>query len=224
MKKIYTVIVCFSFIISSCKTDKKNSTNVNKETQTQNISDDQRLLNSIQEAYNFSKFKKEKQVKFNVKLSVSDTILYNGFLILKPNTPEIRVLGSQIDTILNANSIESDFHKTLFFIAESYALPFWLKPDTFQKESKNDSLVTSDFTSHLTNSHFKISTHPTTHIIEKIAYKTDIKNKPFNEGKLYYDKYITVNRIPVAMKWYLEVNQQVSARVEISRISYPDKF
>ncbi len=224
MKKIYVVMVCFGFIILSCKPDKKNTKDINKETQTQNISDDEKLLNAIKQAYNFSKFKKEKQVKFNAKLSVSDSILYNGFLILKPNTTEIRVLNSQIDTILNANSIESDFHKTLFFIAESYALPFWLKADTFQIESKNDSLTTSNFKSQITHSNFKIKSHPTTNIINKIDYWTDIKNKPFNEGQLYFEKYITVNRIPVAMKWYLEVNQKVSATVEVSRISYPDKF
>ena len=45
-----------------------------------------------------------------------------------------------------------------------------------------------------------------TNIIQKIDYQTDIKPKPFEKGVLHFDRYITVNRVPVAMQWRIEVD------------------
>lgn len=223
MKHLYVIFVFLGILLSGCKSDKPKDVN-NSETknQTENPDEDEVLLSSIQNSYNIQRFENENQVKFNVALKVSDTLFYKGYMIINTQSKQIRLLNSDTDTLLNVQYLESDYHKTLFWVAENYALPFWLKPENFQKLSSNDSLTVSTYKSDLTNTEFKVSTHPLTHIINQVEYNTDIDLKPFNKGNLNFERYITVNRIPVAMTWNIKVEETLMGEIEISRISYPN--
>ncbi|NBC58731.1 MAG: hypothetical protein GVY05_10680 [Bacteroidetes bacterium] len=205
----------------SCKTDKPDEKNNSETLKNVKVTEDQQFLNSIQSAYNTQKFNAEAKVKFNAQVNVSDTVFYDGYLILDTKSKQVRILNSKIDTTISANTIDTKHQKILLWIAETYALPFWLKSENFQKLSSNDSIALSRYQSELTNSEFKISTHPITHIIKNIEYQTDISTAPFDQGRIDLERYITVNRIPVAMEWIITKNKTVSAEVKISRISYP---
>lgn len=221
MKYKSLIFILMVLSLSSCKSDKPDTDKNTESKELNSLSDNDMFLNSVQNAYNAKKFNSEKQVKFNAKIMVSDTIFYEGYITIQTNSPQIRLLSSKIDTILSAEDLDSNYYKTLFWVAESYALPFWSTPENFQKLSSHDSTTVSNHKSKLTNSEFKITTHPITNIIENVEYNTDISTAPFNQGRLYFDRYITVNRIPVAMKWLINVDEETKAEVEISRISYP---
>lgn len=225
MKCNFILLVCFGLFVWGCKSDKSND-NQKDITVEQTVlpSESSSLLRGIQYAYNTNKFADETQVKFNIQLKIADTSYYDGYVILKTNASSIRLLNSKIDTVLTADSLDSKFHNTMFWIAETYAMPFWLKAEYFEKQRETGNFVVSNYKSPLSKSVFKISTHPLTNIIDKIEYNTDIEIPVFNQGRLYFDKYITVNRIPVAMHWRIEADNNVIAKAKISRISYPDTF
>ena len=225
MKNVFVFAFCFCLILWGCKSDNPNEKQADKTNiPIRELNENEVLAQAIKNAYNTKKFEEEDQVKFNLKLKVEDTIFYNGFLTLKTDASQIYLLSSQVDTVLNVQKLKRDFDKILFWSAEVYALPFWLNSNAFKIKNKNDSLVMSKLNSKLTTSNFDLVTHPLTHIIQNIDYQTDIKTEPFNQGQLYFDRYITVNRIPVAMQWRIEVENEVKAEAEISRISYPDQF
>lgn len=225
MKLKQIVIVFFVLFLWGCKSDKpvdnQDDIKINKEILP---SENKSLLKGIDYAYNTKKFKAESYVKFNIDLKVADTLFFSGYVTLKTDASKIKIYGSKIDKILTPNQLNSDFDKVMYLIAESYALPFWIKPKDFRKLEENDSLIVSHYKSDLSPFAYEIATHPQTNIIQKIEYQTGIKTKPFKKGLLYFDRYITVNRVPVAMQWRIEVDGEIVATAEISRISYPEVF
>lgn len=215
-------LICFWFLIWSCKTDNSNK-NQSHSSKNQSVLSpkSQVVLNGVQNAYNIKKFKTETQVKFNIDLKSNQSTYYNGSINVKTDASEIQLKSLKIDTSLYPNKLDSDFDKLLFLVAECYSIPFLINQSNFRKLTKNDSLVVSDYKSSLTSFEYKIFTHPITHIVQSIDYDTDIKIEPFGRGSIFFERYITVNRIPVAMKWRIEVDGEVKAEAIISRISYP---
>mgnify|MGYP005847714009 CR=1 FL=1 len=225
MKNVFVFMCCFSLILWACKPDNPNEKQQDKtNVPIKKLNENEVLAQAIKTAYNTKKFQQETQVKFNLKLKVEDTLYFNGFVSLKTDASQIYLLSSQVDTVLNAQKLNRDFDKILFWSAEVYALPFWIQSDDFKINTKNDSLVTTHYKSNLTTSDFDLFTHPMTHIIQKLNYQMAIKTKPFDRGQLYFNRYITVNRIPVAMQWRIEVDGELKAEAKISRISYPEQF
>ena len=225
MRNISLLTLCLSLMLWGCKTDKSGDENIEETNNPKKtLSQNKQLVQSIQKAYNTNQFEKEAQVKFNLKLKVEDSLFFDGYVSLKTDASQLRLQTSQMDTVLNTQNLNGEFDKVLFWAAEVYALPFWFDESMFKIEAKNDTIVQSKFNSKVSSSRFQLSTHPMTHIIQKVDYQTNIKIEPFDQGQLYFDRYITVNRIPVAMQWRIEVDGEVKSEAEISRISYPDKF
>lgn len=225
MKFKVILFVFFGLFLWGCKSDKPDDNQDNNKQNKEILpSENKSLVKGIDYAYNTKKFKAESQVKFNLDLKISDTSYFSGYVTLKTDASKIKIQNSNIDKILISKQLNSDFDKTLFLMAESYALPFWINSKDFTKQEENDSLIFSYYKSDLTSYSYEIATHSLTNIIQKIDYQTDIKTKPFEKGVLHFDRYITVNRVPVAMQWRIEVDDKVVATAEISRISYPEVF
>lgn len=206
-------------MLISCQSD-KNKTKQNNTSAVKSQKTESKTLTPLKSAYNYNKFKKEKFVKFNFKLIESDSVLFEGNLNLNTDASEIKFKNSRLDTVLKTNDIRSKFDKIVLWSAEIYALPFWIDSTNEFQVSKKDSLDSFKYKSELSNTTYEIFKHPQTHIIKKVKYSTDIDTKPFDNGTLTFDKYITVNRIPVAMKWKIQSDSKRHFRAEISSISY----
>ncbi|MGX1023773.1 hypothetical protein [Psychroflexus sp. MBR-150] len=224
LRKSFVLFFCSCIISFGCQSDKAKS----KSDESTSKSIDKNRYNStlspLRSAYNTRAFEAEKAVKFHLKLSTEDSVFFDGNLILNTEGTEIKIKNSKLDTVLNTQKMESKFEKIVLWSAELYALPFWIQTDKALKPFEKDSLIGFKYKSRLSDTDFEIFKHPQTHIIEKVNYSTDIKTKPFDKGVLTYYKYITVNRIPVAMTWIIEGENNITAKAEISRISYPDKL
>jgi hypothetical protein len=100
-----------------------------------------------------------------------------------------------------------------------------LNPDTFNKAtSENEGFSKSTYKSSITNNTYNIYTHPLTDVIQRVEYQSEITDKPFKSGTVYFDKYITVNRVPVSLAWEFKRSNEIIAKAEITRISYPNVF
>lgn len=224
MKNFFLSSILICFLLSACKTDKPEKTEELKPPEKEKLSKNERFLKRIEYAHNADKFNEEEQVKFRIKLKLKDSIFYNGDVVMKTDLSQVRFLSSTIDTVLTANRLKSENDKILYWIAECYAIGFQLNAESFNKISESDSVVVSSFRSPKTSTKFKLSTHPITNIIQKLEYDTGIDQKPFDNGSLNFNRYITVHRIPVALEWTIETGAKNAAEAEITRISYPDKF
>jgi hypothetical protein len=159
-----------------------------------------------------------------LKFRIDNDLFFDGYVTLKTDGSQARFLDSNLDKTLETSNLKTDLDKKLYLITELYTMGFWFDSENFKLISKNDSLNVSGYHSVSLGSDYKIYTHPVTHVIEKIDFETTIPDKPFNKGSLLYDKFITVNRIPVALKWEINLDQKQTASAEITRISYPKVF
>lgn len=225
MKKVYFFLLLWFLILTGCKSDKEKAP-VEKavEQKTVNVDKSQRLLNNITSAHNSKKFKSEKQVQFNLKLELKDSVFFDGKVILKTDGSKVKFLDANVDKVVDADNLKTDLDKKLFMIAELYAMGFWIGTENFEVKSRNDSTDVSTFKSQRSQTDFKIYSHPLTHVVQQVDFETVIDENPFHKGKLLYQKYITVNRVPVALKWQINLDQEQVAVAEISRISYPKTF
>lgn len=225
MVKSYTFFLILCLILTGCKSDNQEKTDSEESIpQTEKVDDNTKLLRNIKSAHNAQKFNSEAQVKFHIKFSLKDSVFFYGFVTLKTDGSKARFMDSKIDRVVEVDKLQTELDKKLFMIAEAYTMGFWFEDDDFKILSKNDSLDISTYRSPKTQSTFKIYSHPITHVIRQIDYKTNINQKPFNLGSLYYEKYITVNRVPVALHWRILDENTNETSAEISRISYPEQF
>lgn len=209
----------------SCKSDTpKPDDNSELKEVSKEISESEKHLQNIARAHNASKFKEEAQVKFKLKIDIRDEAFFDGFVTLKTDGSQARYLDSNIDKTLEIANLETDLDKKLYMMAELYTMGFWFDSENFNLISKSDSLDLSDYHSEKLDADYKIYSHPLTHVIQQIDFKTTIADKPFDNGSLMFDDYITVNRVPVALKWKIILNEEQIATAEISRISYPKTF
>ncbi len=225
MRIFYVFFICLIALVLGCKSDK----NVEKQKEkdiivSKKLSESEMLQENIQDAYNLKKYTEEEQVKFKINLKVQDSIYFDGYLSVKTDNSKIRILSSQIDKVMTFSDESSNIEKMLFWASEIYTLPFSLKEDNFELLKRDDEFIISKYVSSSTDSEYKVYSNPITNIIEKVEYITPISIQPFDKGVLYFDKYITVNRIPVAMHWNIKKDGDNIAVVKISRISYPDNF
>lgn len=224
MLKLYSLVLVICLILIGCKSDNQETTVTETEEKTEKVDKSLQLLKTIKSAHNAQKFNSEQHVKFKLKLELKDSAFFDGYVTLKTDRSQVRFLDSNIDKIVDANSLKTELDKKLFMIAEIYSMGFWFDAEKFHKISENDSLNISEYNSVKSKSKYKVYSHSITNVIQYIDFETDISDEPFNSGSLYYEKYITVNRVPVALKWKIEVDQKQLATAEISRISYPDTF
>ena len=66
---------------------------------------------------------------------------------------------------------------------------------------------------------YEITTHPLTEIIQSV--RMEKPKSIFDNKTIRFEKYITVNRIPVSMLWEIYQKDEKVGEIKISRISYP---
>ena len=221
-----TTALFFFISFVACKSDKKENEDLKIENDVvHKQSESEKHLQNILRAHNATKFKEENQVKFNLEISMTDEIFFNGFVTLKTDGSKARFLDSNTDRIVHRNNLNSELDKKLYHLATLYGMGFWLNEDKFEKQtSDQDNFNHAVFETSVNSSTFNISTHPLTDILQNVTYKTNISEPPFNEATVHYDKYITVNRVPVALNWYFVDQTDTIATAKVSRISYPETF
>jgi hypothetical protein len=210
----------------ACKSDTpKAIDNTELNAEPTEISDSEKHLQNISRAHNASKFIEESQVRFKLKFNIKEEVFFDGFVTLKTDGSQARFLDSTINKLIESNNLKTELDKKLYWIVELYAMGFWPNTEDFNKtNSDNDDFIKATYNSPITSSTYTIYTHPLTDIVQYVEYDTDILDEPFEIGTLFYDKYITVNRIPVSLNWNIKFEDNTVAKAEITRISYPKTF
>ena len=224
-----SILVLVVLSLLACRTDNKedneNSGNKNLTEAVEEISESDKYLEKIKRAHNASKFAKEEQVKFKLKLDIGDDVFFDGFVTLKTNGSKARFLDSNIDRVVDRDNISTTLDKKLYWLAEIYTIGFWLEADNFKiSNGEIEEYSKSIYKSPITSNTYTIYSHPLTDVIQYVEYITKIPDQPFNSGTVYFDKYITVNRVPVSLAWEFKRDNEIIAKAEITRISYPDVF
>lgn len=221
---IYILVILT--IIYGCKSDVNKNEEKSAANKELEISPEtQKHFQNIQRAHNSKKFKEENTVKFKLKLTVGEKVFYDDFIYPKTDLSKLKINENQSVKLIEQNNLKNDYEKKMYFLSEIYAIAFIMNIDDFKKvSSKNDNFFKATFNSNETGTAYEILSHPITDIIQQINYKTNLTGHPFESGSVVFDKYITVNRIPVPLFWTFKNGEQVVAKAEISRISYPDTF
>jgi len=221
----FLIVILFLNLLA-CKSDKeKDNYNSSSIETIKDKSESEKHLENIKRAHNASKFSQEEQVKFKLKLSFENGVFFDGFITLKTNGSKARFLDSNIDKIVESDNISTELEQKLYWLTELYTLGFWLEKDQFNKvNSESEDFIKSIYKSPMTSNIYTIYSHPLTDVIQYVDYKTGLSDQPFNYGVVYFDKYITVNRVPVSLVWEFKLEKDKVAKAEISRISYPDTF
>jgi len=222
-RKIYLIMVILSVI--ACISDSKTEQiDVDKES-SKEIKASKGYLQSIAKAHNADKFKQENQVKFNLKFDVGIKNFFDGVVVLKTDGSKVKFTGSDIKKIIEQKTIKSELDKKLFFLIELYTTGFWYDEGSFSKiNSESKDFSVANIESGITNNNYTIYCHPLTDIVQYIEYETKIEDSPFDKGTLHFDRYITVNRVPVPLNWIFKSGTDTIAKAKISRISYPKTF
>jgi hypothetical protein len=210
----------------ACKSDKKDNEEIanDKEVVLEQTESEKHLQNIIR-AHNAGKFTEESQVRFNLKLEVKNKVFFDGTVVLKTDGSKARFLDSAIDQIVEKNNLNNQLDQKLYFLLELYSMGFWLDNENFDKiTTENEEFTEARYKSPNTSTTYKIYTHPLTDIVQKIEYKTKLEDQPFDAGTINFEKYITVNRVPVSLKWYFIDDTDTIANADVSRISYPENF
>lgn len=210
----------------ACKSDdSKKDKEQQPGEEVEVVSQSEKHLQNIFRAHNGSKFKSEDYVRFQLKFKFKDDAFFEGFMTIKTNGSKIRFLDSNTDKIIESANLQTELDQQLFWLAELYSMGFWLDQDDFETlKNTNEDYVKAVYSSKYSSSVYKVYTHPLTAIIQHVDYTTHIPGDPFNSGTVFYEKYITVNRIPVPLRWTFIKQKDTIAKAEITRISYPDQF
>jgi len=220
-----SLIILSILSLYSCKSDPEKTKVDHKNPVVEQPSESLKHLQNIARAHNASKFEKENQVKFNLEVSVKDKMFFDGTVTLKTDGSKARFLDSDIDHIIESGDLSTEIDKKLYHLAELYCIGFWLQEYNFSKTSSDsEDFNQAVYESTKTSSTFTVFTHSLTDIVQHVEYKTGISDIPFDGATVFFDKYITVNRVPVALSWYFTKATDTIARAKVSRISYPKEF
>jgi len=215
-------IVAFIFIILfiGCKKSENTTSGSGTDASTLSQSDpSEKLKTSISGAYNTKKFTSESRLKYNFKLTIADTTYSEGTLLYNIKNNTLHLKSNLAEREISALS-ENKTDKLASIINEIYVLPFKMNTAEFALVERNDSLVKSAFSSKVNSAEFTLFTHPLTNIIQQLKFSSKHSALPFNDSDIKFQKYITVNRIPVSMRWEIIKNDEQIGEVIISRISY----
>jgi hypothetical protein len=228
MKTVVLKAILFLITLSlfACKSDEKKANDNNNSIEViKDNSESNQYLENIKRAHNASKFAQEEQVKFKLKLNIGDDQFFDGYITLKTDGSKARFLDSKVDKIISIDNLSTELDKKLYWLVELYTMGFWLQADQFEMlKNESDEYSKSTYKSSITNNTYNIYSHPLTNVIQQVEYQSGITDEPFNSGTVYFDKYITVNRVPVSLVWEFKQDNSKKATAEISRISYPDVF
>ena len=204
----------------SCQKDVKTEPDVDKQMENEAPkSESEQLSTRIEKAYNIDKYKTETFLKYSVDVNLNDDTYAKA--VLKYNILEriLNVKANGVQSTMTNTSEKTEQEEFLFDLNEIYTLPFLIQNENFQLISKNDSIVTSKYASDQTRISYTINTHPLTEIIQSLNLDKD--GSILDDTTINFEKFITVNRIPVSMIWNIYRDDKQIGAVNISRISYP---
>jgi hypothetical protein len=218
--KLFTIVSLIILLCCSCQKDIKQK--AEKETVIEKQSPKPKALGlnaRIGNAYNVKKFQSESFLKYSVDISFLDTTYFKGTLTYNILKESLNVKKNNGEFDLDNNPQDAEVLDLLSDLNSIYTLPFYLDNENLNTIQTNDSIVKSKFTSSISKLTYEINTHPLTEIIQSI--KIENPKSIFHNSTIRFDRYITVNRIPVAMLWEIFKEDEMLGQVKISRISYP---
>lgn len=218
--KLFSILTLFVFLCWSCQKDNKKETKT--ESPIENPGPKSKPLDlstKIGSAYNIAKFKAETKLRYSAEVKISDTLYFKGTMEYNISEKTLTVKTGQEDFSISNYPESTPKEQFLFQLNEIYTLPFNLKKETFKPLDQNDSMTTSLFKAENTKISYTLNTHPLTEIIQSL--KTENATPVFDDATIVFNKYITVNRIPVSMLWEIYKDDEKVGEVKISRISYP---
>ena len=213
-------VIVLLLLIISCQKEKQNDPEQNlKLESSEPVSRSKQLIQRIANTYNIAKYKSESYLKYSFDFTLDEKTYAKGVMkySIVDEDLNVRIEGKELN--ISKDSIRSEQEYFLFELNEIYTLPFIMNEDSFKLITSNDSIVTSSYSSKISNITYELSTHPLTEILQDV--KSNGGNSVLNGTRLKFDKYITVNRIPVSMLWEIYNEDEVIGNVKISRISYP---
>ena len=217
-------------LILSCQEKKSSDEKDQSEEKTVQKSSIQRV---IEDTYNFKAYQKKKNVALNLLLINEDSVdlqIYlqpkNDLQIVQKDENFLYLTDNQTYE-MPVGSFEKQEINRYKHLALAYQIPYQLSD--YQIEKTSDSLQIEDKTSlkrsiQLTgNNNIRLFLSAKTDLIKSIAFSDET-----NDTYLVYDQFITVQQIPISMRWAIYkdavINQEPESRVEVKKISYPESL
>lgn len=248
MKQVYFLSVFVLFTLFSCnsksskKSDKKE-TNTEKTEQTKQshkiAPEHERLYKTYADINNLEKFNEESEFQYNVevKFENDNSKDFSGTIQSKTDFSDIKLKLDSGESFFYHNNEFYANPKTEdkinpFEIINITSLPFAMQNfnyEAVQKTIVEDgkdkfNLLDLDY-SGVNSSEIQIqsvSSSATTNLLQ-FATLIGNSNSIFSdeEFQVDFDRYITVNKIPIALNLILTSNDSKIATITVSRISYP---
>jgi len=247
MKHVYFLVSLVLFALHSCNTKSSEPSEENKDESAEKQSE-QRLGNSTEhtklyktyaDINNLEKFKSEAEFKYNIKLAFStqDMQGFSGTIHAKTNfSKALLKLNSGEVLYYQDNQLYADPEAKQIVhpmeILNISSLPLVMQGSDYTPVAKTKVEIDSTTYDQLSLDYNGINSLPTqlesvlssqtTHLIQSATY-TSRSNSIFGQGELdvQIDRYITVNKVPIALHLAISTNQEPLANIQISRISYP---
>ena len=218
-------------LIFSCQQKKPSQDKEQVEEKTVEKSSIQRI---VEDTYNLNAYQQKKYVVLDLLLIQNDSV--NVQIYLQPKNDLQVVQQDENFLYLTGESVyekpvgffdQSNNIETYKKLIQAYHLPFQLSK--YQINKTTDSLQVDKETT-LTRSiqlsgedNFTFFLSPKTNLIKSIAFSNES-----NDTYLVYDQFITVQQIPISMRWSMfkdaVINKNLVSRVEVKKISYPEKL
>ena len=217
-------------LILSCQEKKSSDEKDQSEEKTVQKSSIQRV---IEDTYNFKAYQKKKNVALNLLLINEDSVdlqIYlqpkNDLQIVQKDENFLYLTDNQTYE-MPVGSFEKQEINRYKHLALAYQIPYQLSD--YQIEKTSDSLQIDDKTSlkrsfQLTgNNNIRLFLSAKTDLIKSIEF-SGLSESTY----LVYDKYITVQQIPISMRRSIYqrdvLDQKAKSKVKVQKINYPDEL
>ncbi|WP_127846441.1 hypothetical protein [Psychroflexus aestuariivivens] len=248
MKHLYFLSIFSLFILVSCnskssKDSEKQQNEVEKTKQTKKshkiAPDHKRLYKTYADINNLEKFNEESEFQYNieVKFEKDNSKDFSGTIQSKTDFSDIKLKLDSGKSFFYKNgefygNPKNDLRINPFEIINMTSLPFAMQNLNYEAEKKiivedNDKKynVLSLGYEDLKPSPIQIksvTSSATTNLLQ--SAKLETKSSTILENGVFeinFDRYITVNKIPIALNLNLFSNEKKIATITVSRISYP---
>lgn len=245
MTKFTHLLCCFSLllVVACGKSEKEKESNRDKENKVERtVSSSERYLKSVENVHKKEDFLKEDLVsfKFDVKLSEKEL---QGKVVARTNMAEFSVELSDgsvwyynsLNDLFSAEVNDKEIEQLLSFVVGGYFTFYSISGEnyTYTDKEKKEFLEREFSKVSLNNSASKrfFPQEFTVFVEDRTSMlKGTSRNHPLKKRQpifLQYDKFITVNRIPVSLSWQFfestkdNLMSKNIGEAKITAISYP---
>lgn len=230
MKSLLFPLLCL-LMIFGCK----KNTSSDKEGDAKDASSTQKpaIQNILEDTYNYKAYKEKDFVVLELSWKQKDTIAIevyfqpgNGISVVKKEDAFLYLTDERTYEKPSGafKREEINFYRD---ITNAYRSPFRLSDHQIVKASKklalNNGTILDRSYDLIGENEQTLYLFPKTDLIKAIEIGYSSQKK-----YLVFEKHITVQRIPISMSWKIYndgiSSEQLESRVEVKRISYPDKL